>query len=64
MLKYGKGTVFGFDCADQVCLSLNGTYGNGCMLNYKFKSVVAQRDLTGLAGAGIIGLSPSAKMGA
>jgi len=34
------------------------------MLNYKFKSIVAQRDLTGLAGAGIIGLSPSAKMGA
>jgi len=47
-----------------VCLSRSSVLGNGCMLDYKFKSIVSQKDLRGLAGAGIIGLSPSSKMGA
>ena len=34
--------------------------GNGCMADYKFKSIVHQEDLDGLAGSGIVGLSPSA----
>jgi hypothetical protein len=33
------------------------------MQNYKFKSVVAQKNIKGFAAAGIIGLSPSDKMG-
>ena len=37
----------------------NSEEGHGCMDNYLFKNVVAQHDLSGLAAAGIIGLSPS-----
>jgi hypothetical protein len=34
------------------------------MSDYQFKSVVWQKDLEGLAGAGLIGLSPSSYDGA
>jgi len=64
-LRYGRGQVYGYDSRDQICLNEESTIGHGCMDNYLFKSVVYQRDLQGLAGAGIIGLSPSAEgMGA
>lgn len=33
----------------------------GCMPAFRFQTVVGQKDLNGLAGAGIIGLSPSAQ---
>lgn len=59
VLRYGKGTVYGYDSTDQVCITADGVLGNGCMPDYLFKSVVGQRELEGLAGAGIIGLSPS-----
>lgn len=59
ILRYGKGTVFGYDSYDDVCIKPDGDYGDGCMPNYLFKTVVGQHDLQGLAGAGIIGLSPS-----
>lgn len=61
VLRYGKGTVYGYDSADQVCITPHGRIGNGCMADYLFKSVVGQRDLEGLAGAGIIGLAPSSQ---
>ena len=59
VLQYGKGTVYGYNSLDDVCIKPDGDYGDGCMPQYLFKSVVGQRDLQGLAGAGIIGLSPS-----
>lgn len=59
VLRYGKGSVVGIDSEDQVCITPDGTLGRGCMANYLFKTVFGQRDLDGLAGAGIIGLSPS-----
>merc|ERR1711935_297828 len=46
---------------DTVCLSENSTVGNGCMEDYLIKSVVYQEKLGGLAGAGLIGLSPSSQ---
>jgi len=51
--------VKGYDTTDQVCLNKDSTDGNGCMQDFKFKSVVEQKDLGGLAGAGLIGLSPN-----
>ena len=63
MLNYGRGSVMGYDTTDQVCLSKESTNGNGCMQNFKFKSVVYQEDLSGLAGAGLVGLSPHAAGG-
>ena len=53
----------GYDTTDQICLSKESTDGNGCMKNFKFKSVVHQEDLSGLAGAGLVGLSPHARRG-
>lgn len=61
VLKYGKGTVFGHNVIDDVCIKPDGDIGDGCMPDYLFKTVVGQKDLHGLAGAGIIGLSPSAQ---
>jgi len=58
-LSYGMGSVWGFDTTDQVCLNEDSVIGNGCMADYLFKTVVEQKDLSGLAGAGLIGLSPS-----
>jgi len=58
-LRYGRGQVWGYDTSDQVCLNKNSVIGNGCMSDYLFKTVINQRDLDGLAGAGLIGLSPN-----
>jgi len=60
MLNYGRGSVMGYDTTDQICLNKDSANGNGCMQNFKFKSVLYQEDLSGLAGAGLIGLSPHA----
>lgn len=60
-LRYGKGAVYGLSATDQVCIDPKGSIGRGCMEDYLFKAVVGQNDLEGLAGAGIIGLSPSAQ---
>jgi len=60
-LRYGKGAVWGFDAIDQVCVQPQGRIGDGCMADYHFKAVTRQEDLEGLAGAGIIGLSPSSQ---
>jgi hypothetical protein len=62
-LGYGKGHVWGYDSTDQVCLNHDSVIGNGCMEDYLFKLVVNQRDLEGLAGSGLIGLSPSSQNG-
>ena len=58
-LNYGKGSVIGYDSKDMVCLMKDSELGDGCMKDYLFKTIVQQRDLKGLATAGIIGLSPS-----
>ena len=58
MLNYGRGSVMGYDTTDQICLNPDSSIGNGCMEDFKFKSIVYQQDLEGLAGAGLIGLSP------
>ena len=58
-LNYGKGSVIGYDSKDQVCLMKDSELGDGCMTDYLFKNIVAQRDLKGLATSGIVGLSPS-----
>ncbi len=47
-----------------MCLSEESTVGNGCMADYKFKSVVEQDQLGGLSGSGLIGLSPESAEGA
>lgn len=60
-LSYGRGEVWGYDTLDTVCLSEQSTIGNGCMENFLFKSVTYQEQLGGLAGAGLIGLSPSSQ---
>lgn len=62
MLAYGRGMVLGYDSTDQVCLTKHSKVGNGCMEDYLFKSVVYQEQLGGLAGAGLVGLSPSSQM--
>ena len=59
ILMYGKGTILGYDSTDQVCLTPNSTIGNGCMENYKFRDVVYQEYLDGLAGSGLVGLAPT-----
>jgi len=64
VLRYGKGTVYGYTGIDHVCLKEDGDMGmagDGCMPDFRFKTVVGQRELNGLAGAGIIGLSPTAQ---
>jgi hypothetical protein len=45
-------------------MSPKSTLGNGCMSNYKFKTVYNQKDLSGLGSSGIVGLSPTATDGA
>jgi hypothetical protein len=40
-------------------MTKDSTLGDGCMTEYLFKNIVLQKDLQGLAAAGIIGLSPS-----
>ena len=59
-LYYGKGMTVGYDSLDTICLNKDSTFGNGCMANYHFKSVVYQHDLEGMATAGIVGLAPEA----
>ncbi len=49
----------GYDSRDTVCLNKDSTPGNGCMSDYLFKTVMWEKDLEGLAGAGLIGLAPS-----
>ena len=39
-LNYGRGMVTGYDTTDTVCLAKTSTVGNGCMENFKFKSIV------------------------
>tara|TARA_B110000285_G_scaffold218030_1_gene267044 strand:+ start:43 stop:216 length:174 start_codon:yes stop_codon:yes gene_type:complete len=56
--------VLGYNTYDQVCLNEDSTIGHGCMSDFKFRSVVYQEKLEGLAGAGLIGLSPSGTAGA
>ena len=51
--------MIGYDSKDEVCLMKDSELGDGCMTDYLFKNIVAQRDLKGLATAGIVGLSPS-----
>ena len=51
--------VIGYDSKDDVCLMKDSELGDGCMTDYLFKNIVAQKDLKGLATAGIVGLSPS-----
>ena len=58
-LHYGRGEVLGYDTRDQVCLNEDNTLENGCMSDYLFRTVVWEKDLEGLAGAGLIGLAPS-----
>lgn len=42
-------------------MTKDSVVGNGCMKDYKFKSVIAQKDLGGLHGAGLVGLAPSSQ---
>ena len=56
--------VLGYNTYDQVCLNEDSTIGHGCMSDFKFRSVVYQEKLEGLAGAGLIVLSPSGTAGA
>ena len=39
-LYYGRGAVTGYDSTDQVCLTKDSVLGNGCMSNYRFKSII------------------------
>ena len=58
-LHYGRGTIVGYDVTDQVCLTPTSTVGNGCMQNFRFRDVIYQEALGGLAGAGLVGLAPT-----
>lgn len=60
-LHYGKGTVYGYNTKDEICLNKDSELGHGCMSDYLFKSVVYQESLNGLGGSGIVGLSPSSQ---
>jgi hypothetical protein len=59
MLNYGRGMVMGYDTRDEVCLNPENKIGDGCMTDYKFKTVVYQEQLGGLHTTGLIGLAPS-----
>lgn len=61
-LNYGRGTAIGWDSKDTICLRPESTVGHGCMEDFLFKNIIYQESLSGLHGAGLIGLAPSSQM--
>ena len=60
---YGKGNILGWNSKDKVCVkATKSDLTNKCTSDqFYFNTVMFQTDLSGLQGAGMIGLAPNSQ---